>query len=89
MTFEPSICSRIAVLAPPTKKEANLLFDLLLRLGFDAQFSVRPMPSSLVASALEPLAARAGPLGKTLTEFFNATTRINGLLLAGIKRMAA
>ena len=59
MTFEPSICSRIAVLAPPTKKEANLLFDLLLRLGFDAQFSVRSMPSSLVASALEPLAARS------------------------------
>ena len=78
-----------STLARATKKEASLLlFAFFPRASHAFEHTNQPLLMR-IEMGCEPLAARAGPLGKTLTEFLNATTRVNGLLLAGIKWVAA
>lgn len=75
MTFGPWICSRIVVFVPATKKGGEPPFHLRSFFGLQVPLSTLPfLPSLAARSGLDDLAARAGALGKTLTEFFNAAT---------------
>jgi hypothetical protein len=75
MTFGPWICSRIVVFVPATKKRRRTSLSSSFFFGLQVPLSTPPfLPSLAARSGLDDLAARAGALGKTLTEFLNAAT---------------
>lgn len=74
MTFGPWICSRIVVFVPATKKRRRTSFSSSFFLWASGASQHAALPSLAARSGLDDLAARAGALGKTLTEFLNAAT---------------